>query len=108
MAKIRTSSVDVFAALGNDRRFQIVQWLHDPVAHFPAQRDGDLVLDGVCSGAIVEKLGLSQPSVTAHMKILMAANIVRSKRIKQWTFYQVDSESLKQAGNLIAGLVGKT
>ena len=65
------------------------------------------VTDGVCSGAIVDKLGLSQPSVTAHMKILIAAKIVRSKKIKQWTFYQIDSESLKQAGNLIAGLVGK-
>lgn len=107
MTNIEMSSVDVFAALGNDRRFQIVQWLRDPTAHFPAQQDGDLVTDGVCSGAIVKKLGLSQPSVTAHMKILIAANIVRSKKIKQWTFYQIDSESLKQAGNLIAGLVGK-
>ena len=102
------SSVDTFAALGNDRRFQIVQWLGDPTAHFPAQLDGDLVLDGVCSGAIVEKLGLSQPSVTAHMKILIAANLVRSKRVKQWTFYQIDSENLKRAGRIIDNLVGDT
>jgi ArsR family transcriptional regulator len=27
----------------------ILDWLRDPERHFPPQRDGDLVLDGVCS-----------------------------------------------------------
>jgi ArsR family transcriptional regulator len=36
-------------ALANDRRLQILEWLKRPRAHFPAQIDGDLVADGVCS-----------------------------------------------------------
>jgi DNA-binding transcriptional ArsR family regulator len=86
---------ETFAALGNENRLQIVSWLRDPKAHFPRQADGDLVFDGVCSGAIVRKLGISQPSVTAHMKILIGADIVAAKKIKQWTFYKLNRAKLK-------------
>ena len=40
----------------------ILEWLRDPRAHFPPQRDGDLVRDGVCSLFIAGKLGVSQPT----------------------------------------------
>jgi DNA-binding transcriptional ArsR family regulator len=95
------SFAEIFAALGNKRRLQIVQWLSDPVAHFPPQRDGDLLADGVCAGAIVTKLGVSQPSVAAHMKILTSTGIVSTKRIKQWTFHQLDTDALEKAQALI-------
>jgi len=38
---------EVFRALASPKRLQILEWLRDPVAHFPPQRDGDLVDDGV-------------------------------------------------------------
>lgn len=82
--------IDAIKALANDRRLLILEWLKDPTAHFPPQRDGDLVRDGVCGVLIAEKLGLSQPTVSLHMKALCQAGLVRSKRIKQWTFYQRD------------------
>src|SRR6516225_3777832 len=77
-------------ALANERRLLILEWLKDPQAHFPAQTDGDLVKDGVCGVLIAEKLGVSQPTVSEHMKILSQAGLVRAKRIKQWTFYKRD------------------
>ena len=64
--------------------------MKDPVAHFPPQVDGDLVTDGVCGVLIAEKLGVSQPTASEHLKILAQAGLVRSKRIKQWTFYKRD------------------
>jgi ArsR family transcriptional regulator len=39
---------ELFAALASARRLQVLEWLKDPRAHFPPQRDGDLVDDGVC------------------------------------------------------------
>lgn len=75
-------------ALANEHRLRILDWLKDPAAHFPPQADGDLIADGVCAVFIAEKLGLSQPTVSAHMKILCDAGLVRAKRIKQWTFYR--------------------
>ena len=80
--------VDALKALGNDRRLQILDWLKDPRAHFRPQVDGDLVEDGVCGLLIAEKLGVSQPTVSEHMRVLTAAKLVRAKRIKQWTMYR--------------------
>jgi DNA-binding transcriptional ArsR family regulator len=75
-------------ALANERRLQIMEWLREPRRHFRAQVDGDLVEDGVCGLLIAEKLGVSQPTVSEHMRVLTAAKLVRAKRIKQWTMYR--------------------
>jgi len=77
-------------ALASDRRLLILEWLKHPKAHFRPQVDGDLVVDGVCGVLIAEKLGVSQPTVSEHMKILARAGLVTSKRVKQWIFYKRD------------------
>jgi len=81
-------------ALANDRRLQILDWLKNPRAHFPRQVDGDLVDDGVCGLFIAEKLGLSQPTVSEHLRVLADAGLIRGKRIKQWTFYKRDEANI--------------
>src|SRR6059058_970526 len=86
---------DALKALGNERRLQILDWLKDPRAHFRPQVDGDLVKDGVCGVLIAEKLGVSQPTVSEHLKVLTQAGLLRSKRIKQWTFYKRDEASIR-------------
>src|SRR2546423_903781 len=83
-------------ALANERRLQILTWLKDPRAHFPPQVDGDLVKDGVCGVLIADKLGVSQPTVSEHLKILARAGLVRAKRIKQWTFYKRDETRIRE------------
>jgi DNA-binding transcriptional ArsR family regulator len=77
-------------ALHNERRRQVLQWLKSPTLHFRAQADGDLEDDGVCGLLIAEKLELSQPTVSEHMRVLVQAGLVKAKRIKQWTFYKRD------------------
>ena len=77
-------------ALANQRRLQILDWLKQPREHFQPQVDGDLVRDGVCAALIADKLGVSQPALSEHMRILVDAGLVRAKRIKQWTFYKRD------------------
>ncbi len=81
-------------ALANDRRLQILEWLKDPRSHFPPQVDGDLVDDGVCGNFIADKLGVSQPTASEHLKVLTQAGLIRGKRIKQWTFYKRDEERI--------------
>jgi ArsR family transcriptional regulator len=49
----------------------------------------------VCGLLIAEKLGVSQPTVTEHMKLLVEIGAVRAKRIKQWTFYKRDEERIR-------------
>jgi DNA-binding transcriptional ArsR family regulator len=90
-----------FKALANDRRLQILEWLKDPESHFRPQVDGDLVKDGVCGVLIAEKLGVSQPTVSEHLKVLTQAGLLRSKRIKQWTFYKRDEPSIRSIKSAI-------
>ena|SRR5215212_5810646 len=90
------STVEVVRALANDRRLQILEWLKDPRAHFPPQVDGDLVRDGVCGVLIAQKLGISQPTVSEHLKVLSRVGLIRGKRIKQWTFYRRDEAMIRQ------------
>jgi DNA-binding transcriptional ArsR family regulator len=92
----------VLAALASDKRLQVLAWLKDPVAHFPPQRDGDLIQDGVCVDFIARKLGVAQPTATAHLQALARAGLVTSKRIGQWTFYQRDEAALADLKNKIA------
>src|ERR1700741_787298 len=96
------SIVPAIRALANERRLQILEWLKDPVASCPPQVDGDLVEDGVCAVWIAEKLGVSQPTLSEHMKVLSQAGLVRAKRIKQWTFYKRDEARIAEIKQAIA------
>lgn len=84
-----------FRALSNDKRLQILGWILDPTKHFEAQIDGDLVDDGVCVGRIVDKIGLKQPTVTSHMKLLADADLVSAKKIKNWVFYKPNRRAIE-------------
>jgi DNA-binding transcriptional ArsR family regulator len=88
-------------ALASERRVTILEWLKDPTAHFRPQLDGDLVKDGVCGLLIAEKLGVSQPTASEHLKILSQAGLLQTRRIKQWTFYKRDEPRIKALKKLI-------
>ena len=89
--------VEIARALASDKRLLILKWLKDPTAHFPPQVDGDLVKDGVCGIFIAEKLAVSQPTASEHLKILAAAGLIKSKKIKQWIFYKRDEPAIRAA-----------
>jgi ArsR family transcriptional regulator len=90
------------AAMASPKRLQVLEWLRDPRAHFPPQRDGDLVDDGVCVLFIANKLGVAQPTATSHLQALARAGLVTSKRVGQWTFYKRDEAALAALKQKIA------
>lgn len=94
-------AADVFKALANDRRLQILAWLKEPRRHFRPQVDGDLVEDGVCGLLLAEKLKISQATLSEHMRVLVQAGLVRPKRIKQWTFYRRNDEAIRAVKSMI-------
>jgi DNA-binding transcriptional ArsR family regulator len=83
-------------ALASERRLLILQWLKDPVRHFPPQVDGDLIKDGVCGLLIARKLKVTQPTASQHLNILVSAGLIRGKRIKQWIFYQRQEKEVRR------------
>ncbi|WP_233159984.1 helix-turn-helix transcriptional regulator [Pseudonocardia sp. MH-G8] len=95
--------VGLVKALANTNRLLVLDWLRDPRAHFPPQRDGDLVREGVCALYIAEKLGVSQPTCGEHLKVLSQAGLVRGKKIKQWVFYRRDEERIAQVKEMMSG-----
>jgi len=94
----------VLRALASERRLLVLDWLKDPRRFFPPQRDGDLVDDGVCLLFIADKLGVAQPTATAHMQALKEAGLVTSKRVGQWTFYKRNEAAITEAKELIGKL----
>lgn len=94
---------DLLKALANDKRLLILEWLREPAANFPPQRDGDLVRDGVCSLFIAEKLGVSQPTCGEHLKVLRRAGLIRGTKFRQWVFYRRDEARIRQARRSLGG-----
>ena len=98
-------AANVIRALANERRLQILEWLKNPRGHFPPQVDGDLVEDGVCAVLIAEKLGITQATLSEHMRVLVQAGVLRPKRIKQWIFYRRDEARISAIkSDLLANL----
>ena len=69
------------------------------------------VLEMLCSGEhcacdLLEKLQISQPTLSHHMKILCKSGIVTSRRVGPWNYYSIDSEGCKYASRLLT-LVAK-
>lgn len=85
---------ELLKALASERRLEILNWLKAPREHFPPQVDGDLVRDGVCSLFIAQKLGVSAPTASEHLRVLTQAGLLRAKRAKQWTFYKRDEKRI--------------
>ena len=87
----------VVRALASEKRLLILEWLKDPLANFPPQKDGDLVKDGVCSVYIADKLGVTQPTAGEHLQVLSRAGLIRGKRVKQWVYYKRVEPHIRQA-----------
>ncbi len=88
------ANVRLLKALASETRLTILEWLKDPVAHFPPQIDGDLIRDGVCADFIREKLGITAATASRHLSLLTEAGLLSATRKKGWTFYRRNEQAL--------------
>lgn len=91
----------LFKALASARRLQILDWLKDPASNFPPQEHGDPEEHGACNLFIVDRLGVSQPTASRHLKVLVDAGLLIPTRIKGWTYYRRDEAALARAAELM-------
>ncbi len=84
--------LEIFKALSNKTRLQILAWLKEPEANFPEQRENGFAA-GVCVGQIQKKAGLTQSTVSEYLATLQRAGLVKSTRVGQWTYYQRNEET---------------
>lgn len=92
----------VLKTVASSRRRKVLEWLMTPTKHFPPQRDGDLIKDGVCGLLIARKLKISQPTASGHLNMMVQAGFLQAKRIKQWTFYKRNERAIKQIRRAIS------
>jgi ArsR family transcriptional regulator, arsenate/arsenite/antimonite-responsive transcriptional repressor len=53
--------------------------------------------NGVCACDLEELTGLSQPTVSHHMKCLSSAGLIRSEKRGKWMYYSLDSKGIQAA-----------
>ncbi len=92
--------IEVFKALSNKTRLQILAWLKNPEQHFPEQHEAGFPA-GVCVGQIQKKAGLTQSTVSEYLSLLQRAGLVKSTRIGQWTYYQRNEEAFAALSRMI-------
>ncbi|WP_066742938.1 helix-turn-helix transcriptional regulator [Cupriavidus sp. D384] len=95
--------LEIFKALSNRTRLEILRGLKDPVKNFPPQDEGDVHTVGVCVSSIQEGVGLSQSTVSDYLATLQRAGLVDVQRIGQWTYYKRNEAAI----NALAQLIGK-
>ena len=81
--------LDIFKALSNRTRLDILKGLKDPENHFPPQDEGGV--------------GLSQSTVSDYLATLQRAGLVEVRRIGQWTYYKRNEAAI----SALAEFIGK-
>lgn len=93
-------------ALANDHRRQILFWLKDPAAHFPAPLPEHAHLPGVCTGYLPDKSGLSAPTVSQYLGLLEQAGLVTRHRHGRWVFVTRNEDGIAAALSALEDLIG--
>lgn len=94
------NQLDVFKALSNKTRLEILYWLKDPEGSFPEQAHAGFEV-GVCVGEIQKKAGLTQSTVSEYLSILQRAGLVESTRVGQWTYYKRNEAAFEELSKII-------
>ena len=97
--------LDIFKALSNEKRLQILDWLKEPEKNFPPQGlhipEGDSFDKSVCVGSIQEKAGISQSTVSHYLDVMQRAGLLESARYGKWTYYRSNEENIQKLADYI-------
>ncbi|MFF8732375.1 ArsR family transcriptional regulator [Streptomyces sp. NPDC015171] len=81
-------------------RQTILEWLKDPVAHFPAVRRPDPAETGVTARAVAVKLGVPRRTALAHLDFLTRLGVLRTRRIRCRTYYRRDEIRIAEVARM--------
>lgn len=81
----------VFKALGDPNRIKLFSLI-------TASASGEM-----CVCDLTEPVGLSQPTVSHHMKLLVEAGLVTREQRGKWAYYQPTTGTLAAAARAFAG-----
>lgn len=89
MEMVHRQHAQVFKALCDEKRLAILELL----------RGGEK-----CACVLIDALGMGQPNLSYHMKILCESGIVTSRQEGKWTHYRLSETGGKAAAELLRRL----
>ena len=63
-----------------------------------------LAAEELCVCHLVDELGVAQPLVSHHLKVLREADLVETERFRYWTYYRLCPAVVAALGDLLCGL----
>ena len=79
--------VDFCRALGDETRQALLKLL---------QQEGEL-----CVGCLVDRFGLSQPTISHHLLLLKRAGLVKSRKEGKQVMYSIDQENVVECCGML-------
>jgi ArsR family transcriptional regulator len=80
---------DALKALAETRRWRIVELLS---------------CEELCVCHLAEELGIAQPLVSHHLKVLRDAGLVESEKHRQWTYYRLRTAALETVSEQLGAI----
>ena len=80
----------IFKALGDPTRLRILQAISRP------QETCCSTADQVCACDLEPLLGLAQPTISHHMKILTEAGLIQARKSGRWVSYRLDRSRFQE------------
>lgn len=94
MTERAADSLDrIFRALASKPRREILALL---ASGAPASESRCCAGDEICACVFADRLGLSAPTVSHHMKALIGAGLVTSRKDGLWVHYRLRPEAITQ------------
>ena len=92
------AGAELFKALADPNRLKVLSLLACPPVNDCAQPGT------VCACDLETHLGLSQPTVSHHMKLLVRAGLVKATKRSKWTDYALNPAGFEQVRELLQAL----
>ena len=89
-----TSDVRMLKALADPVRLRILDFLRDPPP-------GACSPERICAFDLEKHVGLRQPTVSHHMKILADAGLVSAEKHGRWVYYELCSAAFEELARLL-------
>jgi ArsR family transcriptional regulator, arsenate/arsenite/antimonite-responsive transcriptional repressor len=86
MAPVGVDEITALKALGEPMRLEI------------ARR---LAVEDLCTCHLVDELGITQPLVSHHLRVLREAGLVRTEPCGAFTYYLLDRDRIGELGGLL-------
>ncbi|MGN0194761.1 MAG: ArsR/SmtB family transcription factor [Pseudoramibacter sp.] len=97
--------IDIFKALSNETRLNILKWLKEPGRYFPPQGlhipEGESFDNSVCVGSICERAEISQSTISTYLDMMLRCGLLESKRCGKWTYYRRNEKTIQELARYI-------